>query len=60
MGLEDMVDLEDLVDVEGLVCALDVLGECQVIDLVDLANRVCLDLLDDLQVILLLWVPKEC
>ena len=57
MGLEDMMDVEDW---EGLVCVLVVLQEYQVIDSVDLVDRVCPDPLDDLQVVLLLWVPKEC
>ena len=45
---------------EGLLPVLVVLQEYQVIDSVDLVDRVCPDLLDDLQVVLLLWVSKEC
>ena len=56
----DLVNLVDLEGLVGLVPVLVVLQECQVIDSVDLVDRVCPDLLDDLQVVLLLWVPKEC
>ena len=63
VDLEDLVGLEGLVDLEGLVGlvpVLVVLQEFQVTDLVELVDRVCPDLPADLQVILLLWVPKEC
>ena len=56
-GLVGLVDLEGLV---GLVPVLVVLQEYWVIDLVGLVDRVCPHLPPDLQVILPLWVPKEC
>ena len=59
VDLEDLVDVEDLEGLVGLVCVLVVLQEYQVIDLVIWWIK-CPDLFDDLQVILLLWVPKEC
>ena len=58
VGLVGLVGLE-----EDWVCALVVLGEYQVIDLVDLVGGVCPDPPADLwilQVVLPLLVPKEC
>ena len=65
LGVADLVNLvEDLVGLEeDWICALVVLGEYRVIDLVDLVDRVCPDLPADLwvlHIVLTLLVPKEC
>ena len=49
----------DLVGLEDLVGYCAVVQEYQVIDPVDLVDRVCSVLLEDLQGLLLHWVPKE-
>ena len=59
VGFEDLEGSVDFEDLEGLLLVLVVLGEYQVGYLVDLVDRVCLDLPADLWVLLLLWVPGE-
>ena len=51
--------LLDLVGLEDLVCYCVVVQEYQGIELVDLVDKVCSVLLDDLQELLLHWFPKE-